>query len=234
MEDLFTCLLDCDNSWVPEWVCKLKVDSYRSNARIGLSGSSFSSTVKDSESADDDDDNFFETMEVDNEAADRRHIGAEQQRLKESLAKPKPTKKKGKTQRTIPLSVHLSKEDLEDYVAGTTRSTTTEEPRSKRQALMTEKMKNLKEEERAKVKKRKANAVEQEEKGVQKKTKTAAAARAEKQLREDRANEMVSDDGGYGDDDEEGDDVETTEQQDVLFTSPSSGKKYTKVYADED
>ena len=131
------------------------------------------------------------------------------QRLKESLAKPKPTKKKGKIQRTKPPSVHKSKEDLEGYVAGTTRSIPTEEPRSKRQAPITEKMKSMKEEEQAKGQKRKAKAVEQEEKGIQRKVKTAAAARAEKQLEEDRANEKDSDDDEYGDDDEEDDDVET-------------------------
>ena len=105
MEDLFICLLDCDNSWVPEWVCKLKIDSFRSNAHIGLSGtntptteqagSSFSSTVKDPESAEDDDDNAFKTMAVDNDAADCRRVEAKQ-RLKESLAKLKSTKEKGK------------------------------------------------------------------------------------------------------------------------------------------
>ena len=100
MEDLFICLLDCDNSWVPEWVCKLKIDSFRSNAHIGLSGtstptteqarSSFSNTAKDLESAEDDDDNAFETIA--DEAADCRHAEAKQW-LEESLAKPKPTKK---------------------------------------------------------------------------------------------------------------------------------------------
>jgi hypothetical protein len=207
MEDLFTCLLDCDKSWIPEWVCKLKIDSFRSNAHIGLSGtstpttenagSSFSSTVKDPESVEDDDDNAFET-------ADYRRAEAKQ-RLEESLAKPKPTKKKGKIQRTILPSVHKSKEDPEGYVAGTTHST------PKRQTPMTEKMKSMKKEEQAKAQKRKAKVVEQEVKGTQKKTKTAAAARAEKQLEEDRANETDSDDDEHGDD-EEDDDVVTTEQ----------------------
>lgn len=225
MEDLFICLLDCENSWVPEWVCKLKIDSFRSNAHIGLNGtstpttsqagSSFSSTIEDPESVEDNDDKAFKTMAVDNEAADRRCVEAKQ-RLEESLAKPKPTKKKGKIQSAVPPGVQKSKE-----------------PRSKRQAPITEKMKSMKEEEQAKAQKRKAKAVEQEEKGVRKKAMTAAAARAEKQLEKDRANEKDSDDDGDGDDDEEDDDVETTEQQDVLYTSPSSGKKYTKVYADE-
>jgi hypothetical protein len=216
MEDMFTCLLDCDKSWIPEWVCKLKIDSFRSNAYISLSdtstpttekaGSSFSSTVKDPESAEDDDDNAFETIAVDTKAADCRRAEAKQ-RLEESLAKPKPTKKKGKIQRTILPSMH----------------------KSKRQAPMTEKMKSMKKEEQAKARKRKAKVIEQEEKGTQKKAKTAAAARAEKQLEEDRANETDSDDDN---DDEEDDDMETTEQQDVLYTSPSSGKKYTKVYAE--
>jgi hypothetical protein len=242
MEGLYTCLLDCDKSWVPEWVCKLKIDSFRSNAHIGLSGtststiekagSSFSSTVKDPESAEDDDDNVFETMAVDTEAADCRPAEAKQW-LEESLAKPKPTKKKGKLQRIIPPRVHKSKKDLEGYVTGTTRSTPTEELRPKRQAPMTEKMKSMKKEEQAKVQKRKAKAVEQEEKSTWKKAKTAAAARAEKQLEEDRANETDSDDDEHGEDDEEDDDVDTTEQQDVLCTSPSSGRKYSKVYADE-
>jgi hypothetical protein len=205
----------------------ISIATFRSNAHIGLSGtstpttenagSSFSSTVKDPESVEDDDDNAFET-------ADYRRAEAKQ-RLEESLAKPKPTKKKGKIQRTILPSVHKSKEDPEGYVAGTTHST------PKRQTPMTEKMKSMKEEQ-AKAQKRKAKVVEQEVKGTQKKTKTAAAARAEKQLEEDRANETDSDDDEHGDD-EEDDDVVTTEQQDVLYTSPSSGKKYTKVYAED-
>ena len=164
-------------------------------------------------------------MAVDTKAAGSCRAEA-MQWLEESLAKPKPTKKKD--------SVHKSKEDSDGYVAGTTRSTPTEEPRSKRQAPMTEKMKSMKKEEQAKAKKRKAKVVEQEEKSTQKKAKTAAAVRAKKQLEEDRAKETDSDDDEHGDDEEVDDDVETTEQQDVLFTSPSSGKKYTKVYADED
>ena len=135
MEDLFICLLDCDNSWVPEWVCKLKIDSFRSNAHIGLSGtstptteqarSSFSNTAKDLESAEDDDDNAFEDEAVDCRCAEAK------QWLEESLAKPKPTKKKRKIQRTIPPRVRRSTEDLEGNVAGTTRSILTEEPQPK-------------------------------------------------------------------------------------------------------